>query len=276
MQRTESVPSILESEATGKVAEIYADIRRVLGTSIVNLIWRNLATIPDALGWTWSAARQLYLGPAPGYAEAVRRAIDLPAVPSFSSDELAAAGLSNDDLAKIRSILDSYHHTNALALVVLSALVMHYEPTQQGAVSPSDGTPRPLAVKLPELPPMQSLKPEVVRLIEELNGFGEDTDKSLIASMYRHLGYWPTYLSLVRTMLVPLETDGQLHALTRSIRALTRTHGRALAQHLRPSTPPDTLPQALAACRRFVDHPISRMTGICSLIRTAMDSTRDT
>ena len=276
MQRTEGVPSILESEATGKVAEIYADIRQVLGTSIVNLIWRNLATIPDALGWTWSAARQLYLGPAPGYAEAVRRAIDLPAVPSFSSDELAAAGLSNDDLAKIRSILDSYHHTNALALVVLSALVMHYEPTQQGAVSPSDGAPRPLAVKLPELPPMQSLKPEVVHLIEELNGFGEDTDKSLIASMYRHLGYWPTYLSLVRTMLVPLETDGQLHALTRSTRALTRTHGRALAQHLRPSTPPDTLPQALAACRRFVDHPISRMTGICSLIRTAMDSTRDT
>ena len=276
MQRTESVPSILESEATGKVAEIYADIRQVLGTSIVNLIWRNLATIPDALGWTWSAARQLYLGPAPGYAEAVRRAIDLPAVPSFSSDELAAAGLSNDDLAKIRSILDSYHHTNALALVVLSALVMHYEPTQQGAVSPSDGAPRPLAVKLPELPPMQSLKPEVVHLIEELNGFGEDTDKSLIASMYRHLGYWPTYLSLVRTMLVPLETEGRLHALTRSTRALARTHGRALAQHLRPSTPPDTLQQALAACRRFVDHPISRMTGICSLIRTAMDSTRDT
>jgi len=252
MQRTESVPSILESEATGKVAEIYADIRQVLGTSIVNLIWRNLATIPDALGWTWSAARQLYLGPAPGYAEAVRRAIDLPAVPSFSSDKLAAAGLSNDDLAKIRSILDSYHHTNALALVVLSALVMHYEPTQQDAVSPSDGAPRPLAVKLPELPPMQSLKPEVVHLIEELNGFGEDTDKSLIASMYRHLGYWPTYLSLVRTMLVPLETEGRLHALTRSTRALARTHGRALAQHLRPSPPPETLQQALVACRRFV------------------------
>jgi hypothetical protein len=76
-------------------------------------------------------------------------------------------------------------------------------------------------------------------------------------------------------MLVPLETNGQLHALTRSTRALARSHGRALAQHLRPSTPPDTLQQALAACRRFVDHPISRMTGICSLIRTAMDGTRD-
>jgi hypothetical protein len=275
VQRKESVPSILESEATGKVAEIYADIRQVLGTSIVNLVWRNLATMPGALEWTWSTAKPLYLGPAAGYAEAVRRAIDFPAVPSFSSDTLIAAGLSNDDVAKIRDILDSYHHTNALALVVLSALVMHFEPTQQETVRPSDGAPRPLAVKLPELPPTQSLKPEVVRLIEELNGLGEDTDKSLIASMYRHLGYWPNYLSLVRTMLVPLETNGQLHALTRSTRALARTHGCALTQHLRPSTPPDTLQQALTACRRFVDHPISRMTGICSLIRMATDGTRD-
>jgi hypothetical protein len=133
---------------------------------------------------------------------------------------------------------------------------MHFEPIQQETVRPLDGAPRPLAVKLPELPQMQSLKPEVVRLIEELNGFGEDTDKSLIASMYRHLGYWPTYLSLVRTMLVPLETNGQLHALTPSTRALARSHGRALAQLLRLSTPPDTLQQTLAACRRFVNYPM--------------------
>ena len=45
----ESVPSVLESEARGEVADIYADIRKVLGTSVVNLIWRNLATMPGAL-----------------------------------------------------------------------------------------------------------------------------------------------------------------------------------------------------------------------------------
>jgi hypothetical protein len=131
MQRKESVPSILESDATGKVAEIYSDIRQVLGTSIVNLIWRNLATIPGALEWTWFTAKPLYLGPAPGYAEAVRRAIELPAVPSFSSDILAAAGLSNDDIAKIRDILDSYHYTNALALV---AVVLKFPQAQSAKV----------------------------------------------------------------------------------------------------------------------------------------------
>ncbi len=66
----ESVPSVLETAATGEIADIYSDIRKTLGTSVVNLIWRNLATIPDALLWTWSTVRPLYLGPAAAHAEA--------------------------------------------------------------------------------------------------------------------------------------------------------------------------------------------------------------
>ena len=78
MQGQESVPSVLETEATGEIADIYADIRKVLGTSVVNLIWRNLATMPGALPWAWLTVRPLYLGDAPRHAEAVRRTIALP------------------------------------------------------------------------------------------------------------------------------------------------------------------------------------------------------
>ena len=64
MEQIESVPAVLETAATGEIADIYSDIRKTLGTSVVNLIWRNLATMPGALQWTWSAVRPLYLGPA--------------------------------------------------------------------------------------------------------------------------------------------------------------------------------------------------------------------
>src|SRR5258708_12640318 len=195
--------------------------------------------MPGALECTWRAARQLYVGRDPEYAEAVRRVLDVSAGPTLSSDTVAGAGLRDDDVVRIRDIRDSYQHTNVFALVVLSALVMHYEPTRQDTVNPSDEAPRPPGVKLPELPPMQSLKPEVVRLIEELNGFGEDTDKSLIASMYRHFGYWPTYLSLVRTMLVPLGTGGQILALTHSTPLPPRPPAHPPAHLISPSTPPD-------------------------------------
>src|SRR6202012_1377390 len=100
-----SVPSIAETAAWGETAEIYADIRATLGTSVVNLIWRNLATLPGALPWTWAAVRPLYLGAAAAHAEAVRRTLVLPAVPQFSSDTLAAAGVDAGALAAIRATL---------------------------------------------------------------------------------------------------------------------------------------------------------------------------
>src|SRR3954447_16963759 len=181
----ESVPSILESDAKGETAEIYADIRKVLGTSVVNLIWRNLATMPGALPWAWSTVRPLYLGDAPRHAEAVRRTIALPDWSGFSADTLLAAGIDESDQAIIRNVLDSYQYTNALALTVLSALLAHFEPRPSDPVAPANAAPPPAGVKIPELPPMDALDPEVAQLVEELNGFGEDSEPQLIASMYR-------------------------------------------------------------------------------------------
>src|SRR3954469_20753046 len=241
----ESVPSVLESEARGEIADIYADIRKVLGTSVVNLIWRNHAAMPGVVEWTWSPVRPLYLGDAPLHAEAVRQTIALPDWPGFSTDTLAAAGVDEVERALIRNVLDSYQHTNALALVVLSALLAHYEPRSTDAVKPAGTAPKPSGAKIPELPPMDALDPEVAALVEELNAFGEDTEPQLIASMYRHLAYWPAYLALVRTMLVPLQTDGRLNALTRSTRALGHAHGSLLAPQLKPLAPPDNLAAVL-------------------------------
>jgi hypothetical protein len=182
---------------------------------------------------------------------------------------LTAAGIDRTALSGIHAILDSYHHTNALALVVLSALLEHFDPSATDAVYAAEAAPAQPDADLPTLPPMASLPLELRRLIEELNEFGEDTDPFLIASMYRHLAYWPVYLAMVHTMLAPLQADGGLNALTRSARALGRAHGRVLAQQLAPAKPPASLEAALAACRLFVEHPIARMSGICAIIRRA-------
>jgi hypothetical protein len=266
---SDSVPSIAETAASGETAEIYADIRATLGTSVVNLIWRNLATLPGALPWTWAAVRPLYVGGAAAHAEAVRRTLALPAVPPLTADTLAAAGLDKTALAAIRTTLDSYYHTNALALVVLSALLERFDPSAGEPARPSGTVSATGKTELAALPLLTDLTPEVQRLIAELNEFGEDTAAFLIASMYRHLAYWPPYLALVRTLLAPLQADGRLHALTSATRRLGRAHGRALVNELAPGDPPASLEQALASCRLFVEHPIARMTGICALIRHA-------
>jgi hypothetical protein len=269
LDQIESVPSVLESAASGEIAEIYSDIRTTLGTTVVNLVWRNLATIPGALQWTWSTVRPLYLGPAAVHAEAVRRTLSLPKVPRLSADTLTAAGIDRNALGDIRTILASYHHTNALALVVLSALLEHYDPSVIEAVQGCDAAPLSDRTELPALLPMATLSSEVRRLIAELNEFGEDGAPFLIASMYRHLAYWPPYLAIVRTMLAPLHADESLIALTRAACALGRAHGKELSRQLDPPRPPPSMQELLASCRLFVEHPIARMTGICALIRDA-------
>ena len=224
-----------KSAASGEIAEIYADIRTTLGTSVVNLIWRNLATMPGALQWTWSTVRPLYLGPAAVHAEAVRRTLSLPKVPPLSADTLTAPGLSANALEEIRTILDSYHHTNALALVVLSALLEHYDPGAVEAVQLIDTLRRcRIEPNCRRCRRWQRCSSEVRRLIAELNEFGEDGAPFLIASMYRHLAYWPPYLGNRPHHARTLQADGSLNALTRAARALGRAHGKVLSRQLEP------------------------------------------
>ena len=210
-----------------------------------------------------------------GMREAVRRTLSLPKLPPISADALTAAGLSANDIGQIRQILDGYHHTNALALVVLSALLERDEPGAAKPIPLTDTPPPSARTELPPLPAMATLQPAVQRLIAELNSFGEDGAPFLIASMYRHLAYWPSFLAIIRTLLAPLQADQSLVALSRRARAVGRAHGRVLAPQLRPLPPPPSIQDALASCRLFVEHPIARMTGICALIRDAIgDTTR--
>ena len=139
----------------------------MLGTSVVNLIWRNLATMPGALEWTWLTVRPLYLGDAPRHAEAIRRTIALPDLPGFSEDTLLAAGIVPSDKIIIRQVLDSYQYTNALALVVpvraAGALQATERPSE--SVQPARRAKTVRRENPRTAPPMDALDPEVARLV---------------------------------------------------------------------------------------------------------------
>jgi hypothetical protein len=92
------IPAISESEATGLIAEIYADIRCVYRVGVVNLIWRHLATIPGGLQWAWSTIRPLYVnGSVSREAAALRAALSLPELSPWPTAALTSAGLQDKD-----------------------------------------------------------------------------------------------------------------------------------------------------------------------------------
>jgi hypothetical protein len=268
---SDPVAAIGEKAATGETAEIFADIRSTLDVEVVNLIWRHLATFPGALKWVWASLKPLYLGPAIVPADNIRKNLVLPHLPPLSRDTLRAAGLDVSALSSIRAILDSYQHTNALALVCFSAFLTRFqsaEASQKATPLPvnSDKYVPPSRVALPRLIPKTEMRPTLANLIYELNGFGEDGDTALVASMYRHLAHWPAYLALVRTMLVPLQESGELQVLLAATRRLGNSLGATLAGELSTTAPRSDIEPVLHSVRRFVRHPIARMTGVCALI----------
>jgi hypothetical protein len=273
--QADPVPAITERDATGEAAEIFEDIRNTLDVEVVNLIWRHLATIPGGLAWVWHSLKPLYRGPAIGPAEHIRSNLMLPRVPPFSSDTLVAAGLDVSAVSSIRAILDSYRHTNALALVCFSAFLARFGTARTSPVETSlsagrgGSYVRPGRVTLPRLVPIAEMSPSLANLIHELNGFGEDSDPALVASMYRHLAHWPAYLALVRTLLVPLHECGELRSLVDDTRRLGGQLGASLGSALSATVPGCEVEPVLQAIRRFARHPIARMTGICALISQA-------
>ena len=54
------VTALSEEDATGRTAEIFAEIREVMQIPLVTSIWRTLAAVDGGLETAWPATRPLY------------------------------------------------------------------------------------------------------------------------------------------------------------------------------------------------------------------------
>jgi hypothetical protein len=278
---TDPVPAITEATATGETAEIFADIRRVLGVEVVNLIWRHLATIPGALPWAWGMLRPLYMdGSIAAEAAALRNELDLPPLPPFPAEALVAADLAGGDLSSIRNVLAAYDRTNAMAIVAFSVLLRRLDdesPAVDVAAKHRTGVSRelPPSIPLPPLPSMAELRPTTAELVRMLNRLGTRRDNPILASMYRHLAYWQAYLALAWTLIAPLDANGSLDRLI----AATIKQARERSAHFEvpirvPFAGPvdPTLKFAIrSALEPFTNDVIAKMVVICAVLRTATE-----
>ena len=58
---TDQIPFVLERDAAGATADIFADIKAIQRVAMVYLIWRHLAVVPAQLERAWQAARPIYM-----------------------------------------------------------------------------------------------------------------------------------------------------------------------------------------------------------------------
>ena len=270
----EPVPAITEAEATGDIAQLYADIRASLRAPVVNLIWRHFATLPGGLAWAWETVRPLYHdGSITAQAAALRASLRISTPRNLSDQALKDAGLDSDDLTTISMILSSYERTNSMNIISLGALLASIEgrtaTLDEQAPAPSNGgsvegeMPKPLT--LAEMPA------DVRDLVQRLHRIGPADD--IVPTMYRHLSHWPGYLKLVHDVLAPLDTDDQLTRAVADTLADSRDRAAALVPRLgTPSAIPDaaTVRHIQDRLTQFTEGPLAKMVTLVAIIRAAM------
>jgi len=277
---SDPVAAVMETEASGETAAIFADIRSVYGISVVNLIWRHLATFPGALPWAWGTVRPLYAGGAIAReAAGLRAARRLPSLPPIPREVFTAMGLTRDDLRQIGVVLDAYERTNPMALVALSVLRHSLDTPASFDAGAEIQTPRTEKSdpepRLPPLPPLLQLDqmaPAVADLVLMLNRIGAAHSDPILASMYRNLAHWPRYLALAWMLLAPLRKAGGLTGAIRDIRAEAIARAREIAPRgpaSVPALPVEQRAEVAAAIERFADDAICRMVVICGTLRNA-------
>ena len=263
---SDPVPAVLESEAEGEIREIFLDIKDTTGADVVNLIWRHLAVTPGALQAVWKMLRPVYKsGLVLSEAKKFRENLSLPKIPPVSQQALRACGVDNLGHINITNILKSYNQTNSINLIGLSSAL---------ACMASDGQPREVTIgkppyellaPLPPLPSMSSLDKHIQELVHHLNNICEE-DGRIIASMYRHLAYWPGYLGLIYALLSPYEHNAHIKLIIASVRSEAYSMGASIAHELTPLDPSldsQTVNIIEKVLNLFVEHPLSKMAVLC-------------
>jgi AhpD family alkylhydroperoxidase len=125
--RIATVRPVPENEASGKVAAIYADIKRTKNIDFVPNLWRVLATNPTQLELVWTSLKTLMHPEAVGRTsplDAKTREIIALAVSATNgcsycvnshTTALARLGLNTEAIGEVLAIVGLFNTTNSLA-----------------------------------------------------------------------------------------------------------------------------------------------------------------
>jgi len=126
-QRVATVKPVDERDATGKVAEVFADIKRTKSIDFVPNFWRVLATHPVELELVWTTLKTLMHPEAvgrkasldPATREIIALAVSATNGCAYCVNSHTAAlgklGLSTEAVGEVLAIAGLFNMTNALA-----------------------------------------------------------------------------------------------------------------------------------------------------------------
>ena len=259
-----------EATATGITADIFMDIRQTMNIPVVTSIWRALASWDNCLEQTWNAVKPIYLTRLPDTVlpELLRQTA--LSVPKFSLDNHSSSPKLNiNDFGNIKSIVAAYNRSNGLNLIALAAFLT---PTTEGdpisvtqSSEPSSTSPSALKALLSRI----QIDDQTWDLVRQVNTLGTNSSaenivyQGHVATLWRHLAHWPSFLSAVDRGFSPQQKAGIIHSMSLRTTALAIEMGIQIARYFKPTE--ISLPaKVLQVMHNYVNSPkqVARMVVI--------------
>lgn len=196
-----------EHQATGRIAEIYDEIRVYGAVPYVSSLQRQLATIPGCLEWLWDGVRPAFVdGRVPLAAWSAVEGLDLPSLAPMPRPALRVLGVDTKGETGLHSIYATFLRASPVNMVTASLMAAMLDGVPRKSASRGDDEPtwQPPA-PLPALPafPSDSELGSVSRELLEL--FEVDMDGArFVPGLFRLLAHWPQYLAHVAVEVIPL------------------------------------------------------------------------
>jgi hypothetical protein len=245
-----------EDAATGRIAEIYDEIRRFSGVPYVSSLQRYLATLPGVLEWAWDTVRPaMASGVIPETGWRLAASVRLSPADPVSRSTLLGWGVDADALAAIRNIAANFVRVSPVNLMTgacLAEVLNGARPSGQGFAEgwspPAMLPPMPGLVDPSTLPPAQ--RAVLMRFVTEVDGM------PFIPALYRQLAHWPRVLAWLADELSPRFGAPETTAARSSFRTAARQAAPEIVARL-PGTGPtpdaETTRRVMATIDRYAE-----------------------
>jgi len=231
------LPERKESEATGRIARIYDEIRTLWRVPYVSSMQRYLATQGDWLPWAWEILAPVFRSHQPqlrGWRIATE--IEVAPLPAISGPVAQVFGLAPEDVATIRDIANGFQRVSPVNLMMGGMLRRVLERSDElgRAAEPlpersAGAMPAPLPAP-PPLPDFDAMAPALRVALDELAI--DMADERFVPGLYRAMADWPIYCAHLVTVLRPRFDDPATRAALGTVAARIDAAAGVLAAHL--------------------------------------------
>lgn len=237
------LPELHENQATGRIAEIYDEIRRFSGVPYVSSLQRYVATLPGVLEWAWDAVRPAIVsGVIPETGWRLARDVGIAPAQPVSTATVRAWGVDATGLVAMRNVAENFVRVSPVNLMTGACLRLILTGTTPAGVGftetwspPAMLPPMPGNVDIGALPPDQ--RAVIMRLATEVDG------QPFIPALYRQFAHWPAMLAWLADVLVPRLRAPETNSARAAFRAAALQAAGPIVARL-PPLPPGFRPDA--------------------------------